>query len=134
MPFVPLVQKIFALLKLVATGFSCHLHPQESRLLQHPNQGIIFYPFSNNLGLNLGSKHSYPSSYPTQSPQHPPLLSHQSPKKGFTWVSRQPRAGGPPPREVGDCMIEGGAGRETQMVSWLREKENPHQHWLADCI
>ena len=90
--------------------------------------------FSNNLGLTLGSKHSHPSSYPTQSPQHPPLLFHQSPKKGFTWVSRQPRAGGPPPREAGGCMIEGGAGRETQMVSWLREKENPHQHWLADCI
>lgn len=90
--------------------------------------------FSDNLGLTLGSKHSHPSSYPTQSPQHPPLLFHQSPKKGFTWVSRQPRAGGPPPREAGGCMIEGGAGRETQMVSWLREKENPHQHWLADCI
>ena len=65
--------------------------------------------FSDNLGLNLGSKHCHTSSYPTQNLQQPPLLSHQSPKKGFICVSRQPRAGGPPPGEVGDCMIEGGA-------------------------
>lgn len=94
-PFVRLVQEIFTLLKPAATGFSCHLHPQEF-WLQHPNQRIIFSHLLQQPGPHL-KQTLPPIQLPNPEPTAPSTSLPSVTKERFPLVSRQPRAGGPPP-------------------------------------
>lgn len=77
-----------------------HLHPQASRLLQHPHQSTTPHRL---LCQPAAQSRKWPplaTKAPSQA-QHsialhfsPSSLSHGSPQKGFIWASRRPRAGG----------------------------------------
>lgn len=130
-PFVRLVQEIFTLLKLVATGFSCHLHPQEFWLLQHPKPiHHILSPSPTTWASLLKNTPTHPATQPRA--HSTPLLFHHQRKVSLGSPGSQ---GLGSPSQGGRRLHDRRRGRKRNADGLLAEgKENPHQHWLADCI
>lgn len=131
--------------------FLCHLFPWSKKfslclsssqlgfvvICTHKNSGSyntqtkVSYSltFSDNLGLTLGSKHSHPSSYPTQSPQHPPLLFHVT-KERFH-LGLQAAKGWGSPSQGGRRLHDRRRGRKRNADGLLAEGKREPPSTLA---